>query len=83
MLELAFWIGPYPGTWSRYTDQELELWRYRDLRVQGRQNAGQRDRWVVFHIHFDETRPLFWDFNGHTYMGTVSFFFFFFVFFFF
>jgi hypothetical protein len=72
MLEIAYWIGPQPGFWNGIIDREYNLERYRDRRMWGRNDAGERDRWVVFHFHFDETRQIFFSQGGHTYTGFVS-----------
>ncbi|CAO2647471.1 Nn.00g083930.m01.CDS01 [Neocucurbitaria sp. VM-36] len=74
ILELAYWIGPVPGGWSEELEDQLELWRYRDLRQYGeRNNQHLRDRWVVFHLHFDSTRDIFSNSpSGHTYTGYTA-----------
>lgn len=72
MLELAYWIGPQVGVWNQQVEDNRNLWQYRDMRQAGRTHANLRDRWVVFHLHFDETRGVFYDYNGHTYAGYVS-----------
>ncbi|KAF1850059.1 uncharacterized protein K460DRAFT_422442 [Cucurbitaria berberidis CBS 394.84] len=70
-LELAYWIGHNAGEWNPQLDRDFELWRYRDLTTQHR-NPNLRDRWVVFHLHFDPTREIFFDFNGHTFTGYTA-----------
>jgi hypothetical protein len=71
-LEVAYWIGPHPGVWDQMIDQHYDLGQYRDRRTWARNNPGERDRWVVLHFHFDETRQVFVDLNGRTYAGFVS-----------
>lgn len=71
MLELAYWIGPVPGGWTPQTEHEHQLWRYRDMTRPRRYDAGERDRWVVIHLHF-RNEAFLADFDGHTYAGYVS-----------
>ncbi|RAR12571.1 glycosylhydrolase family 18-9 [Stemphylium lycopersici] len=68
MLELAYWIGPVPGGWTPQTEHEHQLWRYRDMTRPRRYDAGERDRWVVIHLHF-RNEAFLADFDGHTYAG--------------
>lgn len=75
MLEVAYWIGPNPGVWDPQIDQQYALPRYRDARPVARRGSDNRNRWVVFHFHFDSTLaqahqlPLQ---GGHAYTGFVS-----------
>ncbi|KAI8931692.1 hypothetical protein NX059_011339 [Plenodomus lindquistii] len=71
MLELAYWIGPTPGVWNPQLDTIYQLWRYRDLRTIGRRDPFRRDRWVVFHLHFDSTH-VFFNHSHHTYTAIDS-----------
>jgi hypothetical protein len=72
LLELAYWIGPQPGVWNSQLDDDYHLADFRDRRTSGRTNVGERDRWVVFHFHFNENRNVFIDQGGHTYAAFVS-----------
>jgi hypothetical protein len=75
MLEIAYWIGPEAGNYNRILEENHNLHRYRDLRQQGRSDPHQRDRWVVFHFHLDETRDQVLELagqNGHNYTGFAS-----------
>lgn len=69
MLEIAYWIGPVPGGY----DSNPDLLAYEDTRTTGRAFPQYHDRWVVFHFHFDHTRQIFIDIDGHTHAGFVSF----------
>lgn len=42
------------------------------MRTQGRTDHLYRDRWVVFHFHLEEGREVFFDIDGHTYAGFVT-----------
>ncbi|KAF2676155.1 hypothetical protein K458DRAFT_469483 [Lentithecium fluviatile CBS 122367] len=46
-------------------EQQLELHKYRD-RTSGQTSRNLRERWVVFHFHFDSTSPRLTPLNGHT-----------------
>lgn len=49
MIELAYWIGPTPGQWDEEIEERHHLEWYRDRREE------TRARWVVLHLHFDES----------------------------
>jgi hypothetical protein len=61
---VACWIGRTPG---QLTDNDPNFAQYRD------QNAGgsdvNPDRWVVFHLHFNQRTQWLRNINGRTYLG--------------
>lgn len=66
MLELAYWIGQTPGTWTFREERDLRLWRYRQNQGLGSElPQSLRDRWVVFHLHFDSSRQIFFETSSH------------------
>jgi hypothetical protein len=69
ILEVAYWIGRQPGV----DDPDTALMApYLDSRPWSRSFPKMRDRFVVLHFHFDETRDLFFEHDGHTFVGFVS-----------
>jgi chitinase len=69
-LELAYWIGPQPGTVPGALEEVARnLPQYRHDR--SHEQDSRLDRWVVMHLHVnDPVHPeLFIQNNGRTYIG--------------